>query len=195
MKSKLVCLPFFLASFVCHGQGLTDTTDPFDSIYEEARSTLPDAPITDAFFTVAKARAASGNGSFDNIGQLANYLADDYSLHVRMQREIAKPYCENKGIEIGPFLDALDRVNADDARIVEKIYARLGNSYEPVWAMLKESASRNTEVFMQMIARVTDTAEDTACTQLQMHPVESAQRLGYANLRASRGEILRTLSP
>lgn len=195
MKSILVSLPLLFASFASHGQGATDATDPFDSIYEEARSTLPDAPIMDAFFTVAKARAASGNGSFDNIGQLANYLADDYSLHVRMQREIAKPYCEKKGIEIGPFLDALDRVNADDARIVEKIYARLGNSYEPVWAMLKESASRNTKGFMQVIARATDTTEDKVCAHLQTHPVESAQRLGYANLRAWRSEILRTLSP
>lgn len=195
MKSMLVCLPFLFASFASHGQGATEATDPFDSIYEEARSTLPDAPITDAFFTVAKARSASGSGSFDNIGQLANYLADDYSLHLRMQREIAKPYCKNKGMEIGPFLDALDRVNAGDAQIVEKIYARLGNSYEPVWAVLKESASKNTEGFMQMIARATDTTEDTVCAHLRTHPVESAQRLGYANLRASRSEILRTLSP
>lgn len=195
MKSNLVCLPFLFASFACHGQGLTDTKDSFDTIYDEARSTLPHAPITDAFFTVAKARAASGGDSFNNIGQLANYLADDYSLHVRMQREIARPYCEKKGVDIGPFLDALDRVDASDAQIVEKIYARLGNSYEPVWAMLKESASRKAAGLMQRIARATDAAEDTVCAHLQTHPVESAQRLGYATIRASRSEILRTLSP
>lgn len=195
MKSKWVCLPFLFASFASHAQGLTDTKDTFDSIYEEARSTLPDAPITGAFFTVAEARAASGGDTFGNIGQLANYLADDYSLHLRMQREIARPYCEDKGVDIAPFLDALDRVDAGDAQIVQKIYARLGNSYEPVWAMLKESASGKAAGLMQRIARATDTTEDTVCAHLRTHPVESAQRLGYATIRASRSEILRTLSP
>lgn len=195
MKSKLVGLSCLFASFACHGQGLTDTKDTFDSIYEEARSTLPDAPIADAFFKVAEARAASGGDSFNNIGQLANFLADDYSLHVRMQREIARPHCAKQGVDIDPFLDALDRIDAGDAHIVEKIYARLGNSYEPVWAMLKASASSNTEGFMQRVARATETAEDTVCAHLRKHPVESAKRLAYANLRASRSEILRTLSP
>jgi hypothetical protein len=195
MKAILFGASLLSASFACQGQALIDTKDAFDSIHEQARSTLPDTPIAESFFTIAEARAASGNSSFNNIGQLANYLADDYSLHVRLQTEVAKPYCKKKGEDIGPFLDALDRANTREAGIVAKIYARLGISYEPVWVTLKDSASGAAEGLIHRIALATGTTEETVCAHLQKNPVESAQVLSYSNVRSSRSEILRTISP
>jgi hypothetical protein len=187
---------FLLLAFsapTCVGQNHAVGTDEFDFIYDEAKSTRPEAPITESFFDVAKQRALFGLGEFQNVGHIANYLADHFSLYSRVQSEVIRPFCSSQGVEIQPFLDALSSVSSDEAMASTKIYERLGIDYEQVWAQLKPGAVTMTDTLVQEAETTVGVSSGQLCSYLGGSPAEAASALSYSRMHPSRSEILRVI--
>lgn len=194
MRNLVAFLAAAMASSVCIGQDQAAGVDEFDEIYEEARLARPDRPVTESFFEVARKRAAMGIGDYQNIGHVANYLADHFSLYTRVQSEVIKLFCSAQGVDIQPFLDALASAGTQEAEATAKIYARLGVSYEPIWADLKAGAIGMADSLVAEAEATVGVPAGQLCAHLGGSPGESAVALSYSRVKASRSEILKVIA-
>jgi hypothetical protein len=129
------------------------------------------------------------------MGQLANYLADDFTLYSNLHAEIVRDHCKMRGTNISTYLAALADESTADATVARKIYGRLGITYDPVWARLKPQTVQGAAGLVENFAGMLNVSSAEFCGRLASDPKGSAQRLSYKSVRASRSYILRAVSP
>lgn len=167
----------------------------FDKLYAQSSTQAAGASVPQVLFQLAQRQAAAGNSSFNNMEQLANYLADDFSLHAKLHNEVIQGQCKAEGKNISTYLAALAKQDELDSAVAQKIYIRLGTNYEKVWLQLKPQAFRNARGLVAHFAGVLNVPASKFCDQLVNDPTGSARSLAYSSARASRSQVLRAVLP
>ena len=188
-------LAMLLATLPLAGQAAPGVEQAFDDLYSAASSQAAGASIPAAVFQLARQRAAADPSPFANMGQLANYLADDYSLYARLHSEALRAHCQAQDVEIAPYLAALASGDDADARMADRIYARLGIAYENIWQQLKPQVLGGMAGLVDRFASELGEPASGLCARLASDPGGSARRLAYASVRASRSQVLRAIAP
>lgn len=190
-----IFLAALLLSLSFAGRASSDANAEFDELYELAMNQAAGRPIPQVFFQLAQGRASTGGTKFRNMGQLANSLADDFSLYSKVHEELLSDHCITEGKNIAPYLTAFEKEGALDSAVVQKIYARLKINYDGIWIQLKPQAAKGADGIFENFSRVLNVPRAKLCTQLASDPEGSARQLSYPTARASRSQILRAISP
>lgn len=188
-------LTVLLATVSLAGQATPNADSEFDELYSQSLAQAEGASIPQTLFQLAQSRAASGKSSFNNMGQLANYLADDFSLYSMVHSEIIQAHCKAEGANIVPYLAALASEGEPDATVAGKIYARLAISYKQVWHQLKPQALSGKSGLVGNFAGIMGIPASDLCSRLVRDPSGSAKHLAYHSVRASRSQVLRAIAP
>jgi len=180
-------------SFVCQAGSVLDTE--FDNLYAKASKQAVGDAVPQMLFKLAREEAGAEGVKFTDMGRLANYLADDYTLYSRIQAEVIQGQCAVEGADLSAYLAQLAVDDAREADVAKRIYARLGSNYEKVWIQLKPQAVRGAPGIVSHFAAVLSVPTDKFCSQLAKDPTGSADRLSYASTHQSRSQVLRAISP
>lgn len=195
MRLSQALLAAVLLNICFASPAASDANAEFDAIYAEAKTRAAGQAVPEVFFQVAQQRAMAGASSFGNMGQLANYLADDFSLYSRVQGDVLREHCKAKGSDIAPYLSAIAAASSKDSTAASKIYARLGSNYDSIWSQLKPQAVKGLADLIENFAVTLKVPGTSLCEQLAKDPQRSAQLLSYSSARAPRSEVLRAISP
>jgi hypothetical protein len=102
-------------------QASSDANAEFDELYKQSEARAVGRPVAEVLFQLARERASSGNSKFTNMGQLANYLADDFTLYSNLHAEIVRDHCKMRGTNISTYLADLADESTADATVARKI--------------------------------------------------------------------------
>jgi hypothetical protein len=180
-------------SFACQGESVLDTE--FDNLYAQASKQATGDAVPEMLFKLARERAGSAGVKFTDMGRLANYLADDYTLYAKIHDEVIQGQCAVEGANLSAYLADLAANDKGEAVVATKIYTRLGSTYDKVWLLLKPQAVRSVPGIISHFATVLSVPADRFCSQLVKDPKGSAERLSYAATHPSRSQVLRAMSP
>lgn len=155
-----------------------------------AKTEYPQLATVEAIHAVAERRASGADAVFKNIGELANVVADHYSLYERVHTETYADYCRGKGVDLAPYAREFKRRHQAEAEAAEVIYTRLRTDYAPVWSMIKDEVGTHTETGLGQIAQRLEVAPAQVCDRLAQAPEASLQVLSYAASFADRDLLL-----
>jgi len=186
---------FSLSAAIANAVPALDIDDEFDQIYELSSKDPNNKPTIVAFIEIVQERAKSGTSNFKSVGQLVNYLADDYSLYANLHKEVLPAYCIAQGVDIGSYAKAFISANEQTSLRVNRAYTILGTNYQLVWEHLKAPAMNNTAWLANKISQTLKVPESEICARLESAPADAATTLSYSAQNFSRNEIMRFLSP
>jgi hypothetical protein len=192
---KRILLIALLVTGYVAASAAADSNSEFDKLYSQASQQATGAAVPQMFFELAQHQAEEGGSSFNNMGQLANYLADDFSLYSNLHSDVIQSQCKAEGANISAYLAALAQQDEPDEAVARKIYARLGNNYEKIWLRLRPQALRDSTGLVTRFAGILHVPPNSFCAQLVNDPNGSARGLAYSSVRASRSQVLRAISP
>lgn len=191
--TSILLLVFLLTPFSC--EATSDGKDEFDDLYEQSKAQANGRPIAGVLFELAQQRASTGKTTFTNMGKLANYLADDFSLYSNLHGEVVRDHCRASGSDMTGYLSALAHESVVDAEVARKIYQRLGVTYDRTWELLKPQAVQGVAGLVENFSNTLNVPTTDFCGKLASDPTGSARRLSYASTRATRSQVLRAISP
>ncbi len=175
----LLAFPIVLAA-----GALAQTSNPVDEKVEEidriARQKYPELPIVEARKRVADEISEKTRKSLGNEGQRAEYSADEFMVYFYYNTRTRVSFCRARGVDISVFATRLTAENSAEIHQVDRIYARLGTSYEPVWQKLGPVAERQLEPDMRKFASQHKTDMHGACERLRDQSGQLAYDMSYS---------------
>lgn len=200
MHSRFMACTVVAGLMLASGQGRAASSGSvldteFDSLYAQASKQATGDAVPQVLFKLARERAGSAGAKLTDMGRLANYLADDYTLYTKIHVEVIQGQCAAEGADLSAYLAELAADDQRDADVTTKIYTRLGSNYDRVWLQLKPQAVSGAPGIISHFAAVLGVPADTFCSRLAKDPKGSAGRLSYVSTHPSRSQVLQAIRP
>ena len=167
-----------------------DVSSELVEIVRLAKTRYPNRPIAEAMQTVAQDRAGEQDAVFKNIGQLANAVADNYSLYLRVNTDTYVGHCRKQGVDIAPYARRFNAQHTSEAEATAIVYARLRIDYEPIWASIKANAAQTAETNLSQAAKLFGVGPADACKRMASAPDASVKALSFAAMFPEQDQLL-----
>lgn len=167
-----------------------DISSELVEIVRLAKTHYPSRPIAEAMQTVAQERAGAQDAVFKNVGQLANAVADTYSMYLHVNTDTYVGYCLKQGVDIAPYARRFTARHAAEAEAAAIIYARLNTDFESIWVDMKASAEQTAENNLGRVAKPLGVAPADVCKRMAEAPDASAETLSFAAMFPELNQLL-----
>lgn len=191
---RLPALPL-LAALLAPAAQAESIDAQFDALYRRASADTSGTAMPLVFIQLTQEAGQSDDSNFHSLGQMVNYLADDFSLYLRLHTEIMPIACASSGLDIQDYVRDFRSANEADSARVQRAYAVLGTDYDAIWQALRAPAKERGDWLLGQSATTLQIPAADVCRMLHAQPALAAQRLKYSAVRPSRSEILSYLSP
>lgn len=167
-----------------------DVSSELVEIVRLAKTRYPSRPMAEAMQTVAQERAGAQDAVFKNIGQLANAVADTYSMYLHVNTDTYVDYCRKQGADIAPYARRFTARHAAEAEAAAIVYARLNTDFESIWADMKVSAEQTAENNLGRVAKPLRVDSENVCKRMAEAPDASAETLSFAAMFPELDQLL-----
>lgn len=167
-----------------------DVSSELVEIVRLAKTRYPSRPMAEAMQTVAQERAGAQDAVFKNIGQLANAVADTYSMYLHVNTDTYVDYCRKQGADIAPYARRFTASHAAEAEAAAIVYARLNTDFESIWVDMKASAEQTAENNLGRVAKPLRVDSESVCKRMAEAPDASAETLSFAAMFPELDQLL-----
>lgn len=140
----------------------TQMSQKVEALTAQARREHPQMATTDALKQVASDQAAKTFASQD-AAQRANSAADMFFGFYYLNTRGRVAYCQQRGVDLAPFVAAFDQVHGDELARARAIYARRGSQPETVLTTLMPAFASFVEQDMKDVTSGAKAPLDAAC--------------------------------